>query len=178
MDGLPVSPFAKPRATLPDKIHQGTRAMQFEVPDYAHVHIVVGPPASAEGGARFEPVAVDALVTLPGTPAQPPQRRHVGRLLLKSGLAVVLLAFSFAVGQHFGGAPSLHAINTASGLARDVATPQTAGQVPAEFTQPLQQQPTVIPPPGQTAAPAEPGAGSAASAAAPTPGRNPFGLEN
>jgi hypothetical protein len=152
--------------------------MQFEIPDYAQVHIVVGPPASAEGGARFEPGPIDALVTLSGAPAQPPQRRHFGRLLLKSSLAVVLLAFSFAVGRHFGGATSLHAINTASRTALALPPPQPASQVPAEFTQQLQQPPTVIPPPGQTAAPAEPGAGSAASAAAPTPGRNPFGLEN
>jgi hypothetical protein len=105
--------------------------MQFEIPDYAHVHIVVGPPASAEGSAQFEPGPVDALVALPGQLGSPRPARHLGRLLLKSSLAVVLLVFSFAVGQHFGGATSLHAINTASGLARDVAPPQTAGQVHA-----------------------------------------------
>jgi hypothetical protein len=70
--------------------------LQFEIAEYAHVHIIVGPPASTEGGARFEP-GPDRLITLRGTPAQPPQRRHFGRLLLKSGLAVVvLLTFSFA----------------------------------------------------------------------------------
>jgi hypothetical protein len=101
---------------------------------------------------------------------------------LKGGLAVMMLASSFAVGQHFGNSPRVPELaRTAAALPRPAlsadphafpdppqpreAPAQTAGEVTANFQKQLQQPPTVIPPPGQTGAPG-------------TPGKNPFGLEN
>jgi len=94
----------------------------------------------------------------------------------------MLLAGSFAVGQHFGSSPRAPELaGTAAALPRPApsaeqyavpdrpqpreAPAQTAGQVTADFQRQLQQPPTVIPPPGQTGAPE-------------TRGKNPFGLEN
>jgi hypothetical protein len=94
----------------------------------------------------------------------------------------MLLAGSFAIGQHFASssrAPEL--ARTAAALPRPAlsteqhafpdppqpreAPAQTVGEVTANFQMQLQQPSTVTPPPGQTVAPA-------------TPGKNPFGLEN
>jgi hypothetical protein len=94
----------------------------------------------------------------------------------------MLLAGSFAVGQHFASpsrAPEL--ARTAAALPRPAPTKeqhafsdppqpreapaQTTGEVTANFQRQLQQPPAVIPPPGQTGAPG-------------TSGKNPFGLEN
>jgi hypothetical protein len=94
----------------------------------------------------------------------------------------MLLAGSFAVGQHFASpsrAPEL--ARTAAALPRPAPTieqrafpdppqpreapAQTAGEVTANFQKQLQQPPTVVPRPGQTGA-------------QETPGKNPFGLEN
>jgi hypothetical protein len=95
---------------------------------------------------------------------------------------VMLVAGSFAVGQHFGSSPRAPELaRTAAALPRPAlsaeqyafpdrpqpreAPAQTDGQVTANFQRQLQQPPTVIPPPGQTGAPE-------------TRGKNPFGLEN
>jgi hypothetical protein len=166
--------------------------MQFEIPEDAHVHIVIGKPASwafsprtcsvGEVCAGGDPGAAGALLAVPGGAAAVRPAPRFGRLLLKGGLGVMMLAGSFAVGQHFGSsahAPEL--ARTAVALPRPAppaeqhafpdrpqpreAPEQTAGQVTADFQRQLQQAPTVIPPPGQTAAPE-------------TPGKNPFGLEN
>jgi hypothetical protein len=94
----------------------------------------------------------------------------------------MLLAGSFAAGQHFGSLPRAPELaRTAAALPRPAlsaeqrafpdppqrreAPAQAAGQIPADLQRQLQQPPTVIPPPGQTGAPE-------------TRGKNPFGLEN
>jgi len=151
-------PFAEICATLVSRrpIKEQGR-MQFEIPEDAQVHIVIGKPGPGPA-PRF------------------------GRLLLKGALGVMLLAGSFAVGQHFGSssrAPEL--AGTAAALPRPApgaeqyavpdrpqpreAPGQTDGRVTADFQRQLQQPPTVTPPPGQAIAPG-------------TPGKNPFGLEN
>jgi hypothetical protein len=156
--------------------------MQFEIPEDAHVHIVIGKPASAKACAGLDSGAASVPLTVPcdAAPIRPAPR--FGRLLLKGGFGVMLLTGSFAVGQNFGSssrAPEL--ARTAVALPRPAppaeqhafpdrrqpreAPAQTSGQVPADFQIQLQQAPTVIPPPGQIAAPE-------------TPAKNPFGLEN
>jgi hypothetical protein len=166
--------------------------MQFEIPEDAHVHIVIGNPASwvlsprtcsvGKACARLDPVAAGAPLTVPGDAAAIRLAPRFGRFLLKGGLAVMMLASSFAVGQHFGSFPhSPELARTAAApprptlSAEQYAVPdrpqpreapgQTDGQVTANFQRQLQQPPTVIPPPGQTVAPE-------------TVGKNPFGLEN
>ena len=83
--------------------------MQFEIPEDAHVHIVIGKPtlrdfslASCSAGtacAGLDRIA-GALLAVPGDAAVRPAPRF-GRLLLKGSLGVILLAASFVVGQHF-----------------------------------------------------------------------------
>jgi hypothetical protein len=176
-------PFAEIRAML---LGRGPikepRRMQFEIPEDAHVHIVIGKPASARACAGLDAGAGGALPALSGDAGAPRPAPHFGRLLLKGGLGVMLLAGSFAIGQHFGGSPRAPELaRTAVALPRPApsgeqrafldrpqpheAPAQTAGQVTADFQRQLQQPPTVIPPLGQTVAPE-------------TPGKNPFGLEN
>ena len=166
--------------------------MQFEIPEGAHVHLIISKPTSwalsprtcavGKACAKLDPGVGGDFLALPGegTAARPAPR--FSRLLLKGSLAVMLLAGSFAVGQHFASpsrAPKL--ARTAAALPRPAlsaeqhafpdppqpreAPPQTAGEVTANFQKQLQQPPTVTPPPGQTGAPE-------------TPGKNPFGLEN
>ena len=137
--------------------------MQFEIPEDAHVHIVIGKPATAKVCAGLDPGAAGALLAVAGdTPAVRPAPRF-GRLLLKGGLGVMVLAGSFAAGQHFASSPPAPELaRTTAALSRPA---QTAGQVPADFRRQLQQAPTVVPPPGQTAVPER-------------PAKNPFGLEN
>jgi hypothetical protein len=166
--------------------------MQFEIPEDAHVHIVIGKPASwafsprtcsvGKASAWLDPGAEARLPALHGEAGTPRPAPRFGRLLLKSGLGVMLLAGSFAVGQHFGSAPwAPELARTAAALPQPglraeqytfpdrpqprEAPAQAAGQIPADLQRQLQQPPTVIPPPGRTIAPE-------------TPGKNPFGLEN
>jgi hypothetical protein len=156
--------------------------MQFEIPEDAHVYIVIGKPATAKVCAGLDPGAAATLLAVPGDAAAGRPAPHFGRLLLKGGLGVMLLTGSFAVGQHFG-SPSrtVELARTAVALPRAAPTAdqrafpehpqlrgapaQTAGEVTANFQRQLQQPPTVTPPPGQTSA-------------METPGKNPFGLEN
>ena len=166
--------------------------MQFEIPEDAHVHIVIGKPTSwafsprtcsvGKACAGLDPAVGGALPALSGEAGAPRPAPRFGRLLLKSGLGLMLLTGSFAIGQHFGSSshgPDL--ARTAAVLPRPAppaeqhtfldhpqpreAPPQIAGQVPADFQKQLQLPPTLTPPPGQTDAPG-------------TPGKNPFGLEN
>jgi hypothetical protein len=99
-------PFAEIRAML---LGRGPikepRRMQFEIPEDAHVHIVIGKPASARACAGLDAGAGGALPALSGDAGAPRPAPHFGRLLLKGGLGVMLLAGSFAIGQHFGGSP-------------------------------------------------------------------------
>ena len=166
--------------------------MQFEIPEDAHVHIVIGKPVSwafsprtssvAKVCAGVDPGAAGALLAAPSDAAAVRPAPRFGRLLLKGGLGVMLLAGSFSIGQHFGSSPhSPQLARTAAALPQPAPTleqytlpdrpqpreapAQTAGQVPADFQRQLQQPPTVTPPPGQTGAPG-------------TPAKNPFGLEN
>jgi hypothetical protein len=166
--------------------------MQFEIPEDAHVHIVIGKSASwafsprtclaGKAYAGLGPEGGGQLVALSGEPSVARPAPRFGRILLKGGLGVMLLAGSFAVGQHFAGpsrAPEL--ARTATALPRPAlsaeqhafpdppqpreAPAQTVSEVTANFQRQLQQPPTVIPPPGQTGAPG-------------TPAKNLFGLEN
>jgi hypothetical protein len=175
-------PFAEIRARLRDRSSiKEARRMQFEIPEDAHVYIVIGKPATAKVCA-VDPGAAGTLLAVPGDAAAGRPAPRSGRLLLKGGLGLMLLAGSFAVGQHFGSSPHAPELaRTAAALPRPAlsteqhafsdrpqpreAPAQPAGQVTADFQRLLQQPPTVIPPPGQTVAPE-------------TPGKNPFGLEN
>ena len=186
-------PFAENRATLLGRSPiKETERMQFEIPEDAHVYIVIGKPASwafspqtcsvGKACARIDPGAGGALPALSGDTGAPRPAPRYGRLLLKGGLGVMLLTGSFAVWQHFG-SPSrtVELARTAVALPRAAPTAdqrafpdhpqlreapvQTPGEVTANFQRQLQQPPTVTPPPGQTSA-------------METPGKNPFGLEN
>jgi hypothetical protein len=166
--------------------------MQFEIPEGARIHIVVGEPTSWDFSPRscsagkvcagLDRGAAGALLAVPGDAAAARPAPRFGRLLLKGGLAVIMLVGSFAVGQHFGSpSRSSELARTAAALPRPAplteqhafpdrpqppgAPAPTAGQVTAEFQRQLQQPSTVTPPPGQTLA-------------SGTPGKNPFGLEN
>ena len=166
--------------------------MQFEIPEDAHVHIVIGTPTSwdfspltfsaGKACSGLDRGAAGARLAIPGDASAVRPASRFGRLLLRGSLGVMLLAGSFAVGQHFASpsrAPEL--ARTAAALPRPApsadqrafldppqpreAPAQTPGEVTANFQRQLQKPPTVIPPPGQTGAPG-------------TPGKNPFGLEN
>jgi len=165
--------------------------MQFEIPEDAHVHIVIGKPTSwsfsprtcsaRKAYAGLGPESGGELVALTGEPSAARPAPRFGRLLLKGGLAVIMLASSFAVGQHFGSSPRAPEMApTAAALPQPLsaeqhafpeppqpreAPAQTAGEATANFQRQLQLPPTVIPPPGQ-------------AGASGTPGKNPFGLEN
>jgi hypothetical protein len=156
--------------------------MQFEIPEDAHVHIVIGKPGSAKVDAGLDPGAAGALLAISDEPSAARPAPRFGRLLLKGALGVMLLAGSFAVGQHFGSSPRAPELaGTAAALPRPApsaeqyavpdrpqpreAPGQTDGRVTADFQRQLQQPPTVTPPPGQTILPE-------------TPRKNPFGLEN
>jgi hypothetical protein len=163
--------------------------MQFEIPEDAHVHIVIGTPSSSDfspgsraagkGFAELDRGAAGALLAVPGDATAVRLAPRFGRLLLKGGFGVMLLAGSFAAGHHFGSpSRSSELARTATALPRPAPTteqrafldpPQpreasavTAGEVTANFQKQLQQSPTVIPPPRRPE----------------TPGKNPFGLEN
>ena len=153
--------------------------MLFEIPEDAHVHIVIGTPASVKACAGRDPGAAGALLAVPEDAAAVRPAPRFRRLLLKGSLSAMLLAGSFAAGLHFGSFPRAPELaRTAAALPRPAPTteqrafpdpPQpreasavTAGEVTANFEKQLQQSPTVIPPPGLPE----------------TPGKNPFGLEN
>jgi hypothetical protein len=176
-------PFAKISPTVLGRSPiKEPRRMQFEIPEDAHVHIVIGRPVSARACVGLDPGAGGELLALPGEASAARTAPRFGRFLVKSGLGVMLLVGSFAVGQHLGSsarAPEL--ARTAAALPRPAQIPeqyafpdppqpreapvQAAGQVPADLQRQLQQPPTVLPPPGQAGAPE-------------TRGKNPFGLEN
>jgi hypothetical protein len=166
--------------------------MQFEIPEDAHVHIIIGMPTSwpfsprtCSAGKAYAGLGSEGgsgLVALTAEPSAARPAPRFGRLLLKGGLTAIMLAASFVVGQHFASpsrAPEM--ARTATALPRPApsaeqhafpdppqpreAPAQTAGEVTANFQRQLQQPPTVIPPPGQTGAPG-------------TPAKNLFGLEN
>ena len=149
--------------------------MQFEIPEDAHVHIVIGKPGSAKVDAGLDPGAAGALLAIPGEASAARPARRFGRLLLKGGLGVMLLAGSFAVGQHFGGSPHTPELaRTEVALPRPAPTadqhafpdrPQPHESPAQTASRQLQQPPTVTPPPGQTILPE-------------TPRKNAFGLEN
>jgi hypothetical protein len=167
--------------------------MQFEIPEGADVHIIIGKPTSwafsprtcavGKACAKLDPGVGGEFPALPGEATGARQAPRYGHLLLKGGLGLMLLTGSFAIGQHFGSSPHAPDLaRTAAALPRpappaeqhtfldhaqprEAPPPQIAGQVPADFQKQLQQPPTVTPPPGQTDAPG-------------TPGKNPFGLEN
>jgi hypothetical protein len=166
--------------------------MQFEIPEDAHLHIVIGKPTSWASGPRtcsagkapagLGPEGAGELVALTAEPSVARPAPRFGRLLLKGGLAVIMLVGRFAVGQHFGSSPRAPELaRTAVAVPRSAPTAeqhafpdhlqprgaeaQTAGEVTTNVQKQLQQPPTVIPPPGQTGA-------------LGTPGKNPFGLEN
>jgi hypothetical protein len=156
--------------------------MQFEIPEDAHVHIVIGKPGSAKVDAGLDPGPAGALLAIRGEASAPRPAPRFGRLLLRGSLAMMLLAGSFAAGQHYGSFPRAPELaRTAVALPRPAppadqhafpdrpqpheSPAQTASQLPADFQRQLQQPPTVTPPPGQTILPE-------------TPRKNPFGLEN
>jgi hypothetical protein len=178
--------------------------MQFDIPEGAHVQIIIGRPAAAAIGGTLPALLDAAAVERPAS--------RSGRPLLKGGLVVMLLAAAFAGGHYYASRSSAPAAFTAGSLAqaapalprpapageqhpfpdrplpRRATSPAPSGQIPAEFQKQLQQPPTVIPPPGQAATSPGPGTGSAASPTeavhgqeahgAGLPNKNPFGLEN
>ena len=181
-------PFAEIGATLPSMSPiMEHRRMLFEIPEGAHIQIIVGSRAPAAG--RDTPPAL-----LDAAPVERPAPRS-GRPLLKGGLALMLLAASFIAGDYFASRPRAPELTRAAAalarpaapageqhafpdrpLPREAAAP--SGQVPTEFQKQLQQPPTVIPPPGQAAALPAPGPGPGFSGTGSAPGKNPFGLEN
>ncbi|HKM61430.1 MAG TPA: hypothetical protein VJY39_02965 [Acidisphaera sp.] len=103
--------------------------MQFEIPDGAYIHIVIGkaPPLALThecGGAQ--------------------RQSTVLRPMIRGAVVVVLLCGAFAVGKQFG------PVRTAApAIAAAQAQPedgQAAGSVPPAFAQQLQQPPVVTPP--------------------------------
>ena len=182
-------PFAEMEAILLGGAIKERRRMQFEIPEDANVHIVIGKPTSwsfsprtcsaGKAYAGLGPEGGGELVALSGEPSAARPAPRFRRHLLKGSLSAMLLAGSFAVGLHFGSFPRAPELaRTAAALPRPTPTteqrafpdpPQppeasavTAGEVTANFQKQLQQSPTVIPPPGLPE----------------TPGKNPFGLEN
>ena len=164
------------------------RPMQFEIPEGVRLQIIVGSLDQAGRGCTL-PAVVHAA------PVEPKAARS-GRLLLKGGLAVMLLTASFGAGDYFATRPRTpeptravaalprpapageqHAFPDRP-LPREATGAAPSGQVPAEFRKQLLKPPTVIPPPGQAATATSPGSGSPTPAGTGSPGRYPFGLEN
>jgi hypothetical protein len=170
--------------------------MQLEIPESAHVQIIVRSPVTAASG-NLLPALFDAASAERPAPRSSP-------LLLKGGLIVMLLVASFAAGDYFAGRPRSPELARAAAalprpapageqhpfpdrpLSREATSAVPSGQIPAEFQKQLQQPPTVIPPTGQVAAPPAAGSspppppdrGPGVAGAGSTPAKNPFGLEN
>jgi hypothetical protein len=164
------------------------KPMQFEIPEGVRVQIIVGSLDPAGRGGTLPAV-------VPAAPVDP-QAARSGRLVLKGGLVVMLLAASFGAGDYFATRPRAPELTRATAalprpapageqhafpgrpLPREATGAAASGQVPAEFQKQLQQPPTVIPPPGQAATATSAGSGSSVPGGAGAPGKNPFGLEN
>ena len=123
--------------------------MQLEIPDGAHVHILIG---------KAPPLA---LTDQTGSP----RPMTATRSLIRGALVAALLCGSFLVGKQFGPVRTVAAeASTSQSFAppdsRSAGPGAAPAAVPPEFTQQLQRPPTVLPPPGRT-----------------PPGKSPFGLE-
>jgi len=144
--------------------------MELVIPEGARVHITID----------NTPVLAVPDETAPTRPPARPSRK-----LLKGALALVLLFGAFEAGRHLAAQPDASGATRAAfampGQApapspeqhafpdrplREALAPAAPTQeIPPEFRRQLGQQPSVIPPPGQT-----PPGGAAV--------KNPFGLEN
>jgi hypothetical protein len=58
--------------------------MQFEIPEDAHVHIVIGKPGSAKVDAGLDPGAAGALLAITGEASAARPAPRFGRLLLRA----------------------------------------------------------------------------------------------
>jgi hypothetical protein len=142
--------------------------MNLEIPDGAQVQVIIGKAP---------------LLALPdGTEAERP-KSSPGRPILMAAIAVLLLAGAFTAGRLVAARGAYTGVASATEAVPDPPPPPVrqafpehaltgppagndAGQVPEAFQRELQQQPTVVPPPGQPATPP------------PTAGKSAFGLEN
>jgi hypothetical protein len=131
--------------------------MNLEIPDGAQVQVIIG--------------KVPLLALPDGTEAER-LKSSPGRPILVAAIAVLLLAGAFTGGRLVGAHGAHTGVASATEAVPHPAPPPVRqgfpdhGQVPEAFQHELQQQPTVVPPPGQPAAPP------------PTAGKSAFGLEN
>ena len=125
---LILSPFAESSDRVADAWKD--LRMQFEIPDGAHVHIVIGktPPLALTdqtGVARRQATAV--------------------RPMIRGAAVAALLCGAFVAGKHFG---AVRTVAPAAAAAQAAPNGHPAdGNVPPEFAQQLQQPPVVVPPP-------------------------------
>ena len=102
--------------------------MQLEIPDGAHVHIVIG---------KASPLALpDETVG---------RRATVMRPMIKGAVLAVLVCGAFVAGRQFGMVRTITPAVAAAPAAS--ADRRAAGGLPPEFAQQLQQPPVVTPPP-------------------------------
>ncbi len=123
--------FLSPFAGSSDRVTSASTEllMQFEIPDGAHVHIVIGkaPPlalADQTGVAMRQATAM--------------------RSMIRGAVVAALLCGAFVAGKQFG------AVRTVAPAAAAQAAPNdhpADGSLPPEFAQQLQQPPVVVPPP-------------------------------
>ncbi len=125
--------------------------MMLELPGDARIQILVQP-------------AGEATVVAPLAAAQPPvleERGNGGKRLLQVGAVLGLLFLAFFAGQHTATPPHPGGVAPARAQGPSpLPAPPPADGLPSAFREQLRQPPTITPPPG-----------------APTPGKNPFGLE-
>lgn len=138
--------------------------MQFVIPEGAQVHITIG--------------ASPPMLALPSPAALPTAATGSRYRVLKSLLALCLVAGAFQAGRYLPGhqaiASVVNAVAQASPQSAGAASPaipqaqppSPAGGIPADFSEQLARQPQIVPPPGQASQPS--------GAPAPT---NPFGLQ-
>ena len=131
--------------------------MNLDLPDGAHVQIIIAP---ALGGAMLrEPVLV------PPPPA-PPRPRH---RFLKGVVVAALIGVAFVAGQRTArpaGAVQLAQAQSYRPLRyQRPLMPERTAEIPPAFRQQLQTPPRLTPPPG-------------AAAPAAAPGEDGFGMEN
>ena len=136
--------------------------MTLELPDGAHIHILVAPAPIAPAWAAARSAEISAAVGL--VPAGPPAPRLRPRLL-KGTTVLVLIVGAYLVGEH---AHPGHALTAAQAQHRaEVAAPAPSAlrDVPQAFRRQLQAPPIVTPAPGLPAPAAH-------------PGEDGFGMEN
>jgi len=136
--------------------------MTLDLPDGAHIHILVAPAPIAPAWAAARSPDLSAAVGLPpaATPAPRPRRR-----LFKGTAVLALIVGAYLVGEHAHPGQALTAAQAQYRTQVAAPAPSPSRDMPQAFRQQLQAPPIVTPAPGSPAP-------------ASRPGEDGFGMEN